>query len=89
LNFCLPPALSPHRLDFPRQQIGENDADYSDRRRIALLEVPGTRSESWRSPSGRLERKMAMRYLLVRIALFSGITIVSAVFLAVPYLTIQ
>lgn len=30
-----------------------------------------------------------MRYLLVRIALFSGITIVSAVFLAVPYLTIQ
>jgi hypothetical protein len=30
-----------------------------------------------------------MRYLLVRIALFSGITIISAVFLAIPYLTIQ
>jgi hypothetical protein len=30
-----------------------------------------------------------MHYLLVRIALFSGITIVSTVLLAVPYLTIH
>jgi hypothetical protein len=30
-----------------------------------------------------------MGYLLVRIALFSGITFVSAVLLAVPYLTIH
>lgn len=30
-----------------------------------------------------------MRYLLVRIALFSGITVISAVVLAIPYLTIQ
>jgi hypothetical protein len=30
-----------------------------------------------------------MRYLVVRIALFSGITIISAAFLALPYLTIQ
>jgi hypothetical protein len=30
-----------------------------------------------------------MRYLVVRIALFSGITIISTAFLALPYLTIQ
>lgn len=29
-----------------------------------------------------------MRYLLVRIARFSGITIISAGFLAIPYLTV-
>jgi hypothetical protein len=56
---------------------------------LLMLEVPGTRSKGWRSSWGRAERKKAMRYLLVRIALFSGITIVSAVVLAVPYLTIQ
>jgi hypothetical protein len=30
-----------------------------------------------------------MRYLLVRIALFSGITIISTAFLAIPYLAIR
>jgi hypothetical protein len=30
-----------------------------------------------------------MRYLLGRIALFSGITVVTAIVLAIPYLTIQ
>ena len=30
-----------------------------------------------------------MRYLLVRTALFSGITTITAVVLAIPYLTIQ
>lgn len=30
-----------------------------------------------------------MRYLFVRIALFSGITVISTVVLAIPYLTIQ
>jgi hypothetical protein len=35
------------------------------------------------------EGERAMCYLLVRMALFSGITIMSAVVLAVPYLTIK
>jgi hypothetical protein len=30
-----------------------------------------------------------MRYLLVRIALFGGITIISTVVLAIPYMTIR
>ena len=30
-----------------------------------------------------------MCYLLVRIALFSGITVIAAVVLAIPYLTIE
>ena len=32
---------------------------------------------------------MGMRDLLVRIAMFSGITIMTAVVLAIPYLTIE